>query len=156
MEILMTTVTNSYYVSIKAVPEAVFAYVSDLSRHPEWSGGQLKIREISPEPIAVGKEYLSQGEVAGQKDRPNQLRVTEYQPSTRFAFVAKDPDFGDVPHTFFFTPQNGGTLLERKVVLNLSPVTALMFRFFIRPLIGKPMMDKALAAIKAKLEAGVS
>jgi uncharacterized protein YndB with AHSA1/START domain len=151
----MTTVTNSYFVSIKAAPETVFAYVSDLSRHPEWSGARLTIRELSPGPVAVGKEYLSQGDVAVQKDRPNQLRVTEYRPPTLFAFVAKDPGFGDVPHTFSFTPQADGTLLERKVVLDLPPVTAFVFRLFIRPLVGKPLMDKALAALKAKLEAGV-
>lgn len=150
----MTTLTNSYYVSIKAVPEAVFAYVSDLSRHPEWSGAHLTIQELSPGPVAVGKEYLSHGDIPGQKDRPNQLRVTEYQPSTRFAFVAKDPDFGEVPHTFSFTPKADGTLLERTVVVNLAPITAFIFRVFIRPLVGQPQMDKALATLKAKLEAG--
>ena len=151
----MTTLTNSYPVWIKVAPEVAFAYISDLSRHPEWSGAQLKITELAPGPVAVGKEYLSQGDVATQKDRPNQLRVTEYQPSTRFAFIAKDPDFGDVPHTFIFTSQDGGTLVERVVVVTLAPVTAFMFRFFIRPLVGKPLMDKALAALKAKLEARV-
>src|SRR6476620_9188717 len=123
----MTTVTHSYPVFIKVAPEAVFAYVSDLSRHPEWSGAQLHIQELAPGPVAVGKEYLSKGDVAGQKDRPHQLRVTEYQPPSRFAFVAKDPEFGDVPHTFIFTPQSGGTLVERIVVLTLPPPTAWMF-----------------------------
>ena len=152
----MTTVTHSYPVFIKAAPEVVFAYVSDLSRHPEWSGAHLNIQELAPGPVAVGKEYLSKGDIPGQKDRPNQLRVTEYQPPSRFSFVAKDPDFGDVPHTFTFTPQSGGTLVERIVVLNLPAPTALMFRLFIRPLIGKPAMDKALAALKAKLEASAA
>jgi uncharacterized protein YndB with AHSA1/START domain len=148
----MTTVTNSYPVFIKATPEAVFAYVSDLSRHPEWSGAHLAIQELSPGPIAVGKQYISHGDVATQKDRPNQLRVTEYQPFTLFGFVATDPDFGEVPHTFSFIPTADGTLLERKVVLTLSPITAFMFSFFIRPLVGKPLMDKALTALKTKLE----
>ena len=152
----MTTVINSYFVSIKAAPETVFAYVSDLSRHPEWSGAHLTVQELAPGPVAVGKEYISHGDVANQKDRPNQLYVTEYQPSTSFAFIAKDPDFGDVPHTFSFIPQADGTLLDRTVVLTLSPVTAFLYRFLIRPLIGKPLMDKSLAALKAKLEAGVS
>ena len=30
------------------------------------------------------------------------------------------------------------------------------YRLFIRPLIGKPVMDKALAALKAKLEASAA
>jgi hypothetical protein len=27
--------------------------------HPEWNGGELKIEALTPEPIAVGKEYHS-------------------------------------------------------------------------------------------------
>ena len=148
----MTTLTNSYRVLINALPDAVFAYVADLTRHPEWSGGRLKIEALSSGPLAVGHQYLSHGDVAGQKDRANQLRVTQYQSPTRFAFAAQDPDFGEVPHEFTFTPQAGGTLLERTVTVTLPPIRAFVFRTFIQPLIGKPMMDKALAALKAKLE----
>ena len=148
----MTTLTNTYRVMINAPPEAVFAYVSDLTRHPEWSGGRLKIEALSATPVAAGSQYLSHGDVAGQKDRPNQLRVTQYQSPARFAFVAQDPDFGEVPHEFTFKSQAGGTLLERTVTVTLPPVRAFVLRTFIQPLIGKPMMDKALAALKAKLE----
>jgi uncharacterized protein YndB with AHSA1/START domain len=148
----MTTVTNVYSVVINAQPEAVFNYVSDLTRHPEWSGGQLKIDPVSPGPVAVGSQYISHGEVAVEKNRPNELRVTEYQPPTRFTFVAKDPGFGDVVHEFVFKPEAGGTRMERIVTLNMSPVMAFAFRTFIRPLIGQPMMDKAFAALKSRLE----
>jgi uncharacterized protein YndB with AHSA1/START domain len=148
----MTTVTNTYRVMINAQPEAVFTYVSDLTRHPEWSGGRLSIEAIAAGPVAVGSQYRSQGDVAGQKDRPNELRVTEYQPSTRFTFIAKDPGFGDVSHEFTFKPQDGGTLMERTVTLNMPTLMAFAFRTFISPLVGKPMMDKSLAALKTKLE----
>jgi len=148
----MTTVTNSYRVWIKAPVETVFTYVSDLSRHPEWSGGRLEVQALSSDPIAVGKQYVSHGDVANQKDRPNQVRVIEYLPPTRFAFIAKDPDFGNVPHTFTFTSKDGGTLLERTVAVTLSPARAFLFRVLIRPLLGKPLMDKALSKLKGKLE----
>jgi uncharacterized protein YndB with AHSA1/START domain len=151
----MTTVTNSYRVLIKAPREAVFAYVSDLSLHPEWSGAPLSITPLAAGPLAVGKEYLSHGDIPGQKDRPNQLRVTEYQPSTRFTFIAKDPDFGEIPHIFTFNSEAGGTLLERTVTVTLSPIKAFAYRTFIRPLVGKPSMERALAALKTKLEARV-
>jgi uncharacterized protein YndB with AHSA1/START domain len=152
----MPAVTHSYRVWIKAPPEAVFAYVSDLTRHPEWSGAPLSIKALSPGPVAAGKQYESQGDVATQKDRPNQVRVTEIQPPSRFAFVASDPDFGEVPHTFTFTPQAGGTLVDRTVTVSLSPARAFLFRALIRPLVGKPLMDKAMARLKAKLEAAAS
>ncbi len=148
----MTSHMITYRVEINVPPETVFAYVSDLSRHPEWSGGRLAIEAVAPGPIAVGSQYLSRGDVAGQADRPNRLRVTQYQPPDRFAFVANDPDFGDVPHEFRLTARAGGTLLERTITVTLPPVRALLFRALILPLIGKPMMDKALARLKARLE----
>src|ERR1043165_2228771 len=70
----VTTVTHVYPVVIRAQPEAVFAYISDLTRHPEWSGGNLKVDALSSGPVAVGMQYVSHGDVPGQKDRPNQLR----------------------------------------------------------------------------------
>ncbi len=148
----MAALTNSYRVVINAPPDTVFAYVSDLTRHPEWSGGRLNIEALASGPVGVGSQYLSHGDVPGQKDRPNQLRVTQYQPPKVFAFVAQDADFGEVPHVFTFTSQAGGTLVERTVTVTLSPLRAFAFRIFIRPLIGKPMMDKALAALKSKME----
>ena len=56
-------------------------------------------------------------------------------------------------NAFKFTPQEGGTLMERTLSMKMNPVTAFAFKFFIRPLIGQPMMDKSFAALKAKLEA---
>ncbi len=148
----MTTVVHSHEVFIYAPVQAVFDYVSDLTRHPEWSGGELKIEAVAPGPIAVGKEYVSHGEVAIQKDRPNTVRVAEYQSPHRFGFMANDPDFGEVPHTFTFSEQDGGTLVKRTMAVSLNPAMAFLFRFFVYPWIGGPSMDRSLARLKAKLE----
>lgn len=148
----MTNVSNIYGVVINAAPEKVFAYVSDLTRHPEWSGGKLRIESLTAGPVAVGSQYKSFGEVAGQQNRPNELRVTQYQPPTHFTFTAQDRDFGEVIHEFRFTPQTGGTLMERTISMKMNPVMAFAFKLFIRPLIGQPMMDKAFARLKEKLE----
>lgn len=149
----MTVVCNTYRVAINASPETVFNYVSDLTRHPEWSGGKLKIEALTPGPVAVGSQYKSYGEVAGQQNRPNELRVTKLESPTLFEFVAKDPDFGEVVNAFKFTRQKGGTLMERTLSMNMNPLKAFAFKLFIRPLIGQPMMEKSFAALKARLEA---
>ena len=148
----MTTVIRSHQVLVQAPLQSVFEYVSDLTLHPEWSGGELKIQAVTPGPIAVGKEYFSQGEVAGQKNRPNKVQVTEYEPPHKFGFVANDPDFGDVSHVFTFAEQNGKVQITRTMTVNLNPIVAFLFRFFIYPLIGRPAMDKSLTALKARLE----
>ena len=148
----MTTVVRSHQILVHAPLQSTFEYVSDLTRHPEWSGGELKIEAVTPGPIAVGQKYLSRGEVAIQKDRPNTVRVSEYEPPHKFGFIANDPDFGDVSHVFTFAEQAGGILITRTMTLSLKPVVAILFRLFIYPLIGRPSMDKSLAALKTRLE----
>ncbi len=150
----MTTLINTYTVLINASPEKVFAYVSDLTRHPEWSGGRLEVEAVSAGPVAVGSQYVSHGDLPMQKDRRNELRVTGMQRPSRFAFMVKDPGFGDILHEFTFTPEGSSTRVERRTTLNVSPVMALMLRVFIHPAISKPMMQASLAALKARLESG--
>src|SRR6266511_3792833 len=140
-ERLMVTVVRSVQVLVRAPLQTVFDYVSDLTKHPEWSGG-LRIEAVSSDPIGVGKEYISHGEVAVQKDRPNTIKVTEYELPHKFGFVAKDPDFGNVSHVFTFTEQNGGTLVTRTMTVSLNPIVAILFRFFIYPLIGRSSMKR--------------
>jgi uncharacterized protein YndB with AHSA1/START domain len=148
----VTTVVRTHRVLVNAPLQRAFDYVSDLTRHPEWSGGELKIEALTPGPIAVGKEYRSRGEVAVQKERPNTVRVSAYEPPHKFGFVANDPDFGDVSHVFTFTKQDGGILIERAMTVSLNPIIAFGFRFLIYPFVGRPSMNKALAKLKKKLE----
>jgi hypothetical protein len=148
----MNSVIRSHQVLVHAALQTAFDYVSDLTRHPEWSSGELKIEEVTPGPIAIGKEYRSRGEVAIQKERPNTIQVSDYEPPHKFGFVAKDPDFGKVTHLFTFQKQNSGVLITRTMTLNLNPIMVLAFRFFIYPLVGKPSMNKSMLALKTKLE----
>jgi len=147
----MTAVVKTNHILVHALLESTFEYVSDLSRHPEWNGG-LIIDEVVSGPIAVGKEYISHGVVAVQKDRSNTVRVTEYEPPHKFGFVANDPDFGDVSHVFTFHAENGDVIIIRTMTVTLNPVVALLFRLFVYPLVGGPAMDKSMAALKMKLE----
>jgi hypothetical protein len=149
----MTMLRRVHKVFVNVPLQAAFDYVSDLTRHPEWSDGELKIEAVTPGPIAVGKEYRSRGEVTIQKDRQNTVRISHYEPPHTFGFVANDPDAGDISHIFTLTEQNGGVLIERAMKLSLNPVVAFLFRFFVYPFVGSPSMNKSLAKLKKKLEA---
>jgi uncharacterized protein YndB with AHSA1/START domain len=148
----MTTVVRTHQVLIHAPLESLFDYVADLTRHPEWSGGELKIEAVTPGPVTVGKEYRSRGEVTVQKDRPNTVRISIYEPPHTFGFVANDPNFGDVSHVFTFSEQSGEVLIKRIMTLSLNPIVAFLFRYVVYPLIGSPSMEKSLALLKAKVE----
>jgi hypothetical protein len=147
----MTTVVRTHQVLVRAPQPAVFDYVSDLKRHPEWNGG-LRIEAVSPDPVQVGKEYVSHGAVATQKNRPNTVQITEYASPRVFGFVSHDPAFGKVFHVFNFTEQNAGVLVTRTMTLSLTPLVAVPFRLFIYPLIGRPAMNKSMSALKSRLE----
>ena len=148
----MATLVRTHQILVHAPLQKAFDYVSDLTRHPEWSGGELKIEALTPGPVAVGKEYRSRGEVAIQKDRPNTVQVTELSPPQTFAFAAIDPDFGKVTHVFSLAEQDGSILITRTMTVNLNPLVALAFRFFIYPLVGRPSMNKSMQRLKEKLE----
>jgi len=148
----MTTVVRTTQVLVRAPLQTVFDYVSDLTKHPEWSGGELKIEAVLSGPIAVGKEFVSHGEVAMEKNRPNTVQISEYEPPRKFGFLAKDPDFGNVSHIFTFTEQNGGVLVTRTMTVSLPPLMAFLFQLLIYPMIGRPSMNRAMSALKKKLE----
>jgi len=150
----MPTLTRSVEILIIASIQTVFDSISDLTRHPEWSGGNLIIEAVSPGPIAAGKEYQSHGDVGKvQKGRANKVKVTEYAPPNRFAFVSSDPDFGEVTHLFTLAQAGSSVRLRRQMTLTLNPLLAFGFTFITYPLLGKPSLQKDLAALKAKLEA---
>ena len=148
----MTLLRRTHKILVNAPLQSTFDYVSDLTRHSEWSDGELRIEAVVPGPIGVGKEYHSRGEVLTQKERLNTIRVSHYEPPHKFGFVANDPDAGDISHVFTFTEQNGSVLIERAMTLSLNPVVAFLFRFLVYPFVGSPSMNKSLARLKEKLE----
>lgn len=148
----MTAVTRSVQIFVHATAQSAFEYVSDLARHPEWNDG-LRIEALTAGPIVVGKEYASHGKVAVQENRPNKVRVSQYDPPHKFAFVSHDPDFGNVSHEFTFEPQKEGVLITRSMTVQLNPVVALIFSLFIYPFVGRPSMNKSFAMLKTKLDA---
>jgi hypothetical protein len=79
----MKTIVRSHQILVHAPLQATFDYVSDLTRRPEWSGGQLMIEAVATSLVEIGKKYVS-----------------HYEPPHILGFVASDPGFGDVTHEF--------------------------------------------------------
>ena len=146
----MPKATVNLGASIKAPQEDVFGYVSDLARHGDWSAESLKIEAVSDDPIAVGKEYRSVAEFRGS-DVNSEIRVTVYEPSSRFAFQVKDPQ-GTYVHEFTFRTEGDGTLLDRKVVMEVSFPFWLVLKTIGWWKVGKPGMIKSYDQLRAKLE----
>ena len=146
----MTTVIGKYRTVVNANPEEVFAYVSDISRHGEWSANPLTVEEASEGPVAVGKKYRTLAQFMGGEVEAD-VEVTEYEPNSLFAFKLKDSSGAHV-HEFKLTPQGEGTAVERKRTSDLAFMMSLAFRTFGELFIGRPGMNKSFAALKANLE----
>jgi uncharacterized protein YndB with AHSA1/START domain len=153
----MNSKTN-YHIFINAEPASVFSYISNLTLHSEWSGAPLKVEALDPAAIVVGKRYRSVGDDPFSQNVENQLTVTELQPSARFCFTAVDPRMGadaqahPFLHEFILTPKNGGTLLERNVIRNMPFIQHLLTKYVMGALVARPLMNRALTALKQKLE----
>lgn len=135
---------------IRASPEEVFAYLSDLEKHPEWSHC-MEIKKTSEGPVGVGATYQSKGKNFGITANET-VEVTEHRPSGRFAWLTTGAFGWKFGWSFEMQPQEGGTLLIER----FDPPTG-FGASLINALAGsstRRAMEEGLANIKEKLEGG--
>src|SRR5262245_27935812 len=109
----MPNATLTVSTTIKATPDVVFAYLSDLTRHGEWAANPLRIEALTPGPVAVGSRYHSEAQV-GRFAFSAELWVTVCQPPRIFTFAGKD-ETGQFEHRFTLSPQANETQVERRI-----------------------------------------
>lgn len=141
----------SFHVSIniQAPPATVFAYLSDLTKHGEWSANPVQIQSLTPGPVAIGSRYHSHAELNNLQFETD-LEVTSYQSPTQFGFKGEDST-GKFQHLFTLTPSPTGTHLERAVSFSLTLRQWLLFLLILYP-IRLPAARKALLSLKTHLE----
>src|SRR3990172_4224589 len=101
---------------INAGPDKVFAYVSDISRHPEWAAHKLKMEPAATGSVGVGAKFSSVGHQMGMDSR-DEVTVTEHSPAQRFSYEARSKE-GLFRHVIAFvpappSPSTGGATLGR-------------------------------------------
>ncbi len=107
----------------KCSPDQAFAYISDVTRHPEWAArtqGQ-ELHEIVPVgaegPVVVGSRFRSRATTYG-KSLPAELCVTQIVPHSLFAFrvvQSEGPPVaqGSWDHIFRLRRQGDSTVIRR-------------------------------------------
>ena len=135
---------------MNATPEKVFTYVGDPTKHGEWAkSGHLKVHGSGP--ATSGARYTSESVFMG-KPVQAELRVTSYDPPTGIAFDAVHKE-GAYKHEFILRPENGGTRVERVIVLPpANPVKATMLQLFVLPTAVRSEAKKALGKLKEIVE----
>lgn len=134
---------------IDASPSDVFAYLTDVTRHPEWAGNPLQIRPTSAGPLRVGSTWESTGRRMGTHvDRDV---VTILEPARRFAHESEG-DLGRWRTTYTLERGTRGTTLHREMQsLKLSAFARMLSPMI--ALFNGAEMGKNLRMIKARVEA---
>jgi hypothetical protein len=136
-------------IDIQTPPPAVFAYLSDLTKHGEWSANPVQIQALTLGPIALGSRYHSHAQLNNLQFETD-LEVIIYQPPTQFGFKGQDST-GQFQHLFTLTPTHTGTHLERAVSFSLTLRQWILFLLILYP-IRLPAARKALQTLKTHLE----
>lgn len=133
-------------IHVEASADAVYSYISDIARHPEWAAQKLVMQ-----PIGDGKfqSFMTMGAMKAVAV----IHVEDAEPPKRFVYVAEDNVSGPHRWTFVIEPEGAGS----KVTLRMERMhDALMFRLLqpivMWPLIGRPGVVKGLGRIKAAVE----
>lgn len=145
--------TTTWKVHIDRSPEDVFALLSDVTNHSQWSKTAYGAEKTSDGPVGVGTTYKSWGWLPGKgKEHPNEVKVTAYEPGRRFAFDAADPSGPVIPSDFVLTPEGGGTKVERTMTMPKPDGFQGVMWPVIFAMLVKPAIQKNLNMLKAKLE----
>jgi len=134
---------------VDAPPETVFPYVSDLTRHGEWSSDPVDIRAMSAGPIAVGSRYRSTARSHGATFT-TELVVTRYELPACFAFEGEDAT-GKFRHIFTFQLRDGVTLVTREIRFSANLGQWLVFFLVLYP-VRLPSARRTLQLLKQKVE----
>ena len=145
----MPVASFSVDVWMKAPPQVVFAYVSDLTRHPEWADNPLVITPVTGGAPALGSRYRSEAQSHGV-NFSTELVVTLFEPPRRFGFGGADAT-GEFSHEFSLTPSGDGTLVKRRITFQTTFSQWLAHLLVLYP-VRMPSARRTLNRLKEKLE----
>jgi uncharacterized protein YndB with AHSA1/START domain len=77
-------------ITIDRPPEAVFAVITDVAHHPDWSKGAGRILDVSENPAALGTTWTQITKMMGREIQA-QARVNEYEANRKFGSEVDKP-----------------------------------------------------------------
>jgi hypothetical protein len=133
-------------ITIKASPEAVYDYVSDISRHPEWAFHKLTMKKVGD------GRFESSTEVMHLEPRSVLTVETTNRPG-RFSFISQDSVAGTYRWYFDISPVAEGSRLNYGLErLKARLWVQLVQPWLLWPTDGRKGVLGALANIKRNIE----
>jgi uncharacterized protein YndB with AHSA1/START domain len=148
---------------IDAPVDAVFGYLTDVARTPEWSStveyGLADLEVISQSPFGVGFRWRSRGRNVTGRLNEDESVVTAFQPPRSFGFstrCALDGGLTTFRHRYDLMSENNGTRVTYTLISarphNLKAVQLLVTFMLRHRNAGKETVAGGLAALKAAIE----
>lgn len=142
--------SNEESVHINASPEAVYRYVTDLQRHPEWASNDM-VMTVDGDSVTVGTTFSTAVKAFGTETTKG--RVLEMAAPSRFVYECETSTSGTWRWTMTLTPENGGTRLAHRGDGLKVPGWFKVMQPLTFPFVGRKMATKGLQNIKARIEA---
>ena len=141
---------RSQRATIDAPPVAVFDYVADFSRHPEWADQPMEMTVEGGAPVQPGSKFSTVIKFMGSV--PAQGEVLEVQRPSRLVYDCTDSG-GSFRWTFDIQPSGAGSAVTHTVERLRAPLYVKLTQGpLMWPLIGSRMVGNGLKNIKANLE----
>ena len=134
---------------IAAPAEKVYQYVSEFTRHGEWSGHGLTVTKDAEGPVGVGSTFATTAKQFGTQREHS--TITDMNPPKEFAWDSVGA-LGRVHHWFSLSESSGSTTLTKGAEAVEPKLLAKMTMFKLSKDIPKGF-ESDLVNIKAKLEA---
>lgn len=97
-------------ITVDVPADRVFAYVSDMTTHGEWSGNGLQVTKSSDGPISVGTTYATTAKQFGTQRETS--TVTEMTPGSAFGWDSVGA-LGRAHHSFQLSGDGGSTQVTK-------------------------------------------
>lgn len=137
---------------INAPMDAVWPWVSDITKHTQWSPKSYSVELISGANGAVGSKYRSIGVVPpANKKNQNDVEITEVIPGSKIVFTAHDEN-GYFKNTFKLEKVNEGTEVTFQHDFPKMKGVGRILLPLLLPLTGKKEAMVRLGKLKAKAE----
>ena len=135
-------------IDIDAPADKVFSYVSDFTRHGEWSGHELQVASVDGGPVAVGAKFSTTAKQFGTQREES--TITEMTPPKEFGWISVGA-LGRVHHSFSLREDPGTTTLSKEADVVEATLLAKITMFKLSRDIPKGLRSD-LAKIKAAVE----
>ena len=137
---------------IDAPAAAVWPWISDITKHSEWSPKPYSVVLTAGANGAVGSKYSSVGFVPpADKNHKNEVEITEVIPNSKFVFRSHDEN-GYFINTFTLTPAGNSTTVTFQHDFPKMKGAGRILLPLLLPSVGKRDAMVRLGMLKAKAE----